>query len=958
MRIRTRLMLAFVGCGVIPIAVVGYLNYRTAAKGMGNIQSTAATGFQERAQAQLVALRDVKKTQVQRYCADRRADLDALLNNVAAMRQTAFANLTGLHNARKAAIEAEFKQITTDIDVLATSDSVRQFVAKLHEHDAATQAAPDQPYDVSAPAYGEICTALSGPLQSYVRQSGCPDLYVVCAEHGHVMYTHGGKADRGTNLTAGPYKGEGLAKLWQKVRETQKTCISDFAAYSAADGQQMAFVGSPVSDAAGTVLGMVAAQVSADTVNRIVQSREGLGQTGETYVVGRADGQTSYRSDRVVVPGKIGEAAAGPLVDAAFGGKGGRQQLANAAGALELTCYAPLEIPGLDWVLLTSMSLEETLAPKVDGNEDVYTKFVKEYGYYDLYLIGPNGHCFYTVAHEKDYQSNLVDGPYKDSHLGRLVQKTLRDRQFGVADFAAYAPSGGAMAAFIAAPIVDNGQADLVVALQLSEKGLNEIMCSRAGLGETGCTYLVGLNADGQTAFRSDLTFMDPKYVLGSEITAPYIEKAFETADAEGDGMFKDSHGDDVVAAYTRVDFFGLNWGLFGKFNGSEALAAVDQITQIGDSANSGMLWWAVGAGLIVGVIVLCAGFYVSMQIVKPLRHTVNLLRDIAEGEGDLTRTLDASSKDELGELAHWFNEFVNKLRVLVTNVAGNSRSLNAASTQLSATATQLNSGAEETTRQATTVASATEEMSANMTSMAAATEQMTVNIKTVAAATEEMTASVAEIARNAEQASTIATGAAELAQVSNETIARLGTSADEIGKVIDVIQDIADQTNLLALNATIEAARAGAAGNGFAVVATEVKELARKTAEATEDIRHRIQGIQGSTAEAVQAIGKISQVIDEVKDVSRTIASAVEEQSITTREIAQNVAETSKAAETVSVGVSQSAVASTEISQTITGVDTAAKQTAQGAAQTHTAGDELLRLANELDALVNRFKT
>ena len=165
-----------------------------------------------------------------------------------------------------------------------------------------------------------------------------------------------------------------------------------------------------------------------------------------------------------------------------------------------------------------------------------------------------------------------------------------------------------------------------------------------------------------------------------------------------------------------------------------------------------------------------------------------------------------------------------------------------------------------------------------------------------------------AEIARNAEQASTIASGASELAQVSNETIARLGTSADEIGKVIDVIQDIADQTNLLALNATIEAARAGAAGNGFAVVATEVKELARKTAEATEDIRHRIQGIQSSTSEAVQAIGKISHVIDEVKDVSRTIASAVEEQSITTREIAQNVAETSKAAETVSVGVSQSA--------------------------------------------------
>ncbi|HYW78895.1 MAG TPA: methyl-accepting chemotaxis protein, partial [Thermoguttaceae bacterium] len=188
-------------------------------------------------------------------------------------------------------------------------------------------------------------------------------------------------------------------------------------------------------------------------------------------------------------------------------------------------------------------------------------------------------------------------------------------------------------------------------------------------------------------------------------------------------------------------------------------------------------------------------------------------------------------------------------------------------------------------------------------------------------------------------------------------SIGQLGTAADEIGKVIETIQDIAEQTNLLALNATIEAARAGDAGKGFAVVASEVKELAKQTADATEDIRVRIEGIQSSTGEAVVSIGQISDVIHQVNDVSKTIASAVEEQSITTREIAQNVTQTSDAATSVSAGVAQSASASQEITQNIAGVDQGARQTAQGASKTQNASQELAGLAEQLQTLVGQFK-
>jgi methyl-accepting chemotaxis protein len=333
--------------------------------------------------------------------------------------------------------------------------------------------------------------------------------------------------------------------------------------------------------------------------------------------------------------------------------------------------------------------------------------------------------------------------------------------------------------------------------------------------------------------------------------------------------------------------------------------------------------------------------------------------------DGDVTQSYDVTECDEetaavhaaFAEIGKAVNQMCGNLRTALGKVAENTAQVASASTELSATATQLASGAEETTTQSATVASAAEEMSTNMNNMAASTEEMTTNVKSVASAVEEMTASIGEIAKNAEQASTVAGQRGRIGPSSNENIGQLGTAADEIGKVIETIQDIAEQTNLLALNATIEAARAGDAGKGFAVVATEVKELAKQTADATEDIRRRIEGIQSSTGSAVESIGRISEVIAEVNDVSKTIASAVEEQSITTKEIAKNISETSDAASTVSTGVAQSATASQEITQNISSVDEAARQTAQGASQTENVGSELSKLAEELQSLVGQFK-
>jgi methyl-accepting chemotaxis protein len=260
--------------------------------------------------------------------------------------------------------------------------------------------------------------------------------------------------------------------------------------------------------------------------------------------------------------------------------------------------------------------------------------------------------------------------------------------------------------------------------------------------------------------------------------------------------------------------------------------------------------------------------------------------------------------------------------------ISGNATALTEAGKGLDGVATHMAANAEETSAQANVVS--------------AAAEQVNKNVQTVATGADEMTASIREIAKSAHEAARVASSAVKVAEATNTTIAKLGESSAEIGKVIKVITSIAQQTNLLALNATIEAARAGAAGKGFAVVANEVKELAKETAKATEDISQKIEAIQADTRGAVTAIGQIGTIINQINDIQNTIASAVEEQTATTNEISRNVTEAAKG--------------SAEIAQNITGVALAAKETSAGVADTKNAASEITRMAADLQTLAGQF--
>jgi methyl-accepting chemotaxis protein len=361
---------------------------------------------------------------------------------------------------------------------------------------------------------------------------------------------------------------------------------------------------------------------------------------------------------------------------------------------------------------------------------------------------------------------------------------------------------------------------------------------------------------------------------------------------------------------------------------------------------------------VLVGVLAgLSLVWLIARLITRPVNAMVDGLKDIAEGEGDLTKRLDETAKDELGDLASWFNTFMGKLQHLIKEMAQNATVLETSSDTLAQLSSQMSTSAEDMSARSNTVAAAVEEMSSNINNVAAAMEQSSTNVGVVAASAEEMSSTINEIARNAEKARSISDQAVLTAKGSSEQMDALGKAADGVGKVVETITEISEQVNLLALNATIEAARAGDAGKGFAVVANEIKELAKQTSNATQDIKGKIANIQASTNGAVSGIDEISKVIRTINEIVATIASAVEEQSSATQEIANNIAQVSNGVQEVNENVNQSSTVATQISRDISTVNQSAGEMASSSGQVQVSAEDLRQIAQQLNSIVSSFK-
>lgn len=336
-----------------------------------------------------------------------------------------------------------------------------------------------------------------------------------------------------------------------------------------------------------------------------------------------------------------------------------------------------------------------------------------------------------------------------------------------------------------------------------------------------------------------------------------------------------------------------------------------------------------VAAALVVMIAVIPLLWLLVGRISKPVQELAERTRDIAEGEGDLTKRVNISSTDEVGELANSMNSFLENLESIIARIHGVSEKLNRSSAGLAETSQSLSAGTEEISQQSQTIASSATQMNQNMHMLSSAAEELAI--------------SIAEVAKRASDAANVAGQANRSAEETDGVVQALGQSASEIGQVVESIGEIASQTNLLALNAAIEAAGAGEAGKGFAVVATEVKELARQSADSSEEIKLKIGAIQDNIVKAVNAIGEIRTVIVQVNEITNSIASAAEEQAITGKEMASNV--------------SQASSATNEVAKNVAGISQATKTGATDAERTATLAKDLHKLSTSLSEIVSKFK-
>tara|TARA_R100001129_G_scaffold134388_1_gene95771 strand:+ start:2531 stop:4258 length:1728 start_codon:yes stop_codon:yes gene_type:complete len=309
----------------------------------------------------------------------------------------------------------------------------------------------------------------------------------------------------------------------------------------------------------------------------------------------------------------------------------------------------------------------------------------------------------------------------------------------------------------------------------------------------------------------------------------------------------------------------------------------------------------------------------------------VRVFRDNARQVAQLKQVQEQSERKAEEERVELLDDVVRQIKSGVGRVASK---LSAISLNVKDSAHSLTTQARQTSEQSTTVASAS--------------NQAAQNVETVAAATEELSASVSEIGHQIEKSKRMTDDAVAEVQKTDANVSGLASAAAAIGQVVDLISDIAEQTNLLALNATIEAARAGEAGKGFAVVASEVKHLAGQTARATEEIAGQVTGIQSASRDAVAAIASIRKVIDELGNMSGTIAAATEQQAAATKEIARNVEQAAAGTSAVNANISQ--------------VAEAANATGSSAQALMTTSDDLgldaQSLEREVDDLIRKIRT
>jgi methyl-accepting chemotaxis protein len=616
MKLRTKLLGAFLAVGIIPFALIGAISL------IGSEKTLSKMAFD-----QLESVREVKKAHILNFFAERQAGMTVLMETVANFRQAAFEKLRTVQEIKKAQVEEYFQERLNDAAVISKNPVIAEALDSFAFAFGEDGSFDENLYDfLEKSKYGNL-------LKEFKEKYGYEDLLLVTKD-GMVVYTLNRESELSQNLISGELKETGIAKCFQNGLKTFN--IQDFESYPPADNQYIAFMGLPILQY-GEVAGVLILKLTHEPLNAIVQKRKGMGETGETYLVGKQGESTAYRSDRLVKKGEIGEPKSGPDIEKALSGESGEMIKTGTTGYMEITSYDVLKIPGLQWGIITTISLEEMISPRLkQDKKDYFEKYIEIYGYYNLLLIHPQGNVFYSVTREADYSTNILSGEYANSGLGKLIRQVVESKGFGFADFEPYPPSGGKPFAFIAEPVIHNDEIEMIAAVQISIDKINTVMQERSGMGKTGETYLLGPDK----LMRSD-SFPDPvRHSVTASFANPEKSRVNTQAGKEalsgktGKNIITNYIGNRVLSAYTPLDVWGTKYALIAETDEAEAFDSVKKLRWLMN----------ITTVLIIAVIFFVA-VLVSRYIVRPVSWVISGLIEIARQLAAAAREVSENSQ-------------------------------------------------------------------------------------------------------------------------------------------------------------------------------------------------------------------------------------------------------------------------------------------------------------------------
>ncbi|MEN8179851.1 MAG: methyl-accepting chemotaxis protein [Pseudomonadota bacterium] len=593
-----------------------------------------------------------------------------------------------------------------------------------------------------------------------------------------------------------------------------------------------------------------------------------------------------------------------------------------------------------------------------------FRHYLETFGYYDIFLVEPeNGRIIYSVFKELDYGTSLRNGPYANSGIAQAFQNALSGRfqdTLVQTDFAPYAPSYDDQAAFIASPITDAGQLIGVLIFQIPIDQINKVMTSdqqwkQVGLGNSGETYLVG--PDKTLRNMSRFQIEDPDGYREALRTGGLTPAVVDMIAAKGSGIglqpvntagaaealsgqsgfdiFPDYRGVPVLSAYSPVKIVGLDWAILSEIDAAEAYGPAQRLF---DS----ILTNAIVITILVIIISCLIGYWFAGSVSRPMLTIARELRHIGD-EADLTRKVAIDRKDEIGSMANALNEMQDKFRVALIKIAESSDSVSSSSTELTAITTQSHTSISQQQAETDQLATAMEEMASTAQEIASSTNYASTAASDAQAATEKgrtvVSVTTDSIRRLAQELT-----------ASASKVERLKQDSEAIGSVLDVIRGVAEQTNLLALNAAIEAARAGEQGRGFAVVADEVRTLASRTQQSTEEIQKMIEHVQEGADQVAQSMIQSHDQADQGVNQAAKTDTALDAISEAIQRMNEMIYQVASAAD------EQSTVA-LQMSRSVQNIAQTGNETLQGADHATQASDSLSQLAVDLKALVNRFR-